>query len=190
MEVFTFIFMGGDLCRITVLPIRDDRTAAVAPLHGGDKAADQESVVVGIEESVPRPTGSGSFVDRSDPAVRAVLDKFATFDAHEASCYLPDDKQMILGVIESGIGSVDAFNQLVRKTFAAKEKGKAAVNSGRRLSRNPSAAIVIGMEESSSRRSVSDGGRSASDGGLRRPSLAPPAKADSRRRSLAPPPPV
>ena len=151
MEVFTFIFMGGDLCRITVLPIRDDRTAAVAPLHGGDKAADQESVVVGIEESVPRPTGSGSFVDRSDPAVRAVLDKFATFDAAEAECYLPGDKQMILGVIESGIGSVAAFNELVRTTFANGGKAATAAESSRRASRLsvrlPSQSIVIGMEE-------------------------------------------
>ena len=148
MEVFTFIFMGGDLCRITVLPIRDDRTAAVAPLHSGDKVADQESVVVGIVESVPRPTGSGSFVDRSDPAVRAVLDKFATFDAAEASCYLPDDKQMILGVIETGIGSVDAFNQLVRKAFA--NPGKAETGQKRFSMRSPTQAIVIGMERGAS----------------------------------------
>ena len=178
MEVFTFIFMGGDLRRITVLPIRDDRTAAVAPLHGGDKAADQESVVVGIEESVPRPTGSGSFVDRSDPAVRAVLDKFATFDAAEASCYLPDDKQMILGVIETGIGSVEAFNELVRTTFAM---GKAAVGGRRRsVTRSSSQTIVIGMETSEkSSDSRSDARRSSRDqrrssgarGVLRRPSL-------------------
>ena len=177
MEVFTFIFMGGDLRRITVLPIRDDRTAAVAPLHGGDKVADQESVVVGIEESVPRPTGSGSFVDRSDPAVRAVLDKFATFDAAEASCYLPDDKQMILGVIETGIGSVEAFNELVRTTFAL---GKAAVGGRRSVTRSASRTIVIGMEKSEkSSDSRSDGRRSSIDqrrssgdrGVLRRPSL-------------------
>jgi len=179
MEVFTFIFMGGDLRRITVLPIRDDRTAAVAPLHGGDKVADHESVVVGIEESVPRPTGSGSFVDRSDPAVRAVLDKFATFDAAQASCYLPDDKQMILGVIETGIGSVEAFNQLVRTTFT----NKVPANGG--LRRASSQNVVIGMETSSN-----SSRRSSSDRGLRRPSLGPPANAGSRRRSLAPPPPV
>ena len=136
MEVFTFIFMGGDVSRITVLPIRD-RTAAVEP--------------AAQEESLPRMVDSGSFIDRSDPAVRAILDKFATFDAAEAECYLPGDKQMILGVIESGIGSVAAFNELVRTTFANRGKAATAAESSRRASRLsvrlPSQSIVIGMEE-------------------------------------------
>ena len=152
MEVFTFIFMGGDVSRITVLPIRD-RTAAVEP--------------AAQEESLPRMVDSGSFIDRSDPAVRAILDKFATFDAVEAECYLPDDKQMILGVIETGIGSVDAFNQLVRKAFA--NPGKAETGQKRFSMRSPSQAIVIGMERGASA-GVSLGRRSSRDSG-RRPSI-------------------
>ena len=147
MEVFTFIFMGGDVSRITVLPIRD-RTAAVEP--------------AAQEESLPRMVDSGSFIDRSDPAVRAILDKFATFDAAEAECYLPDDKQMILGVIETGIGSVDAFNQLVRKAFAFKDEKK------RFSMRSPTQAIVIGMEGGASAGAAS-GRRPSRDSG-RRPS--------------------
>ena len=156
MEVFTFIFMGGDLSRITLLPIRE-RTAAVEPQPGGDVEA---------APSAPPPRTS-SFTNRSDPAVRAILDKFATFDAVEAECYLPDDKQMILGVIETGIGSVDAFNQLVRKAFA--NPGKAETGQKRFSMRSPSQAIVIGMERGASA-GVALGRRSSRDSG-RRPSI-------------------
>ena len=153
MEVFTFIFMGGDLSRITLLPIRE-RTAAVEPQPGGD-----------VEAAAPRapPQRTSSFTNRSDPAVRAILDKFATFDAAEAECYLPDDKQMILGVIETGIGSVDAFNQLVRKAFAFKDEKK------RFSMRSPTQAIVIGMEGGASAGAAS-GRRPSRDSG-RRPSI-------------------
>ena len=154
MEVFTFIFMGGDLSRITLLPI-SERTAGVEPQPGGDVEA--------AAPSAPPPSSrTSSFTNRSDPAVRAILDKFATFDAAEAECYLPDDKQMILGVIETGIGSVDAFNQLVRKAFAFKNEKK------RFSMRSPTQAIVIGMEGGASAGAAS-GRRPSRDSG-RRPS--------------------
>ena len=149
MEVFTFIFMGGDLRRITLLPIGDDCTgssrgsamlAAVVPQPGA--AEDEETDAVETD----------TFPNRSDAAVRAILGKFATFDAAEAECYLPGDKEMILGVIESGIGSVAAFNGLVRTTFATR-KAAAATNGrwspgGASVVRINSEAIVIGMESS------------------------------------------
>ena len=80
----------------------------------------------------------------------------------EVECYLPDDKQMILGVIETGIGSVDAFNQLVRKAFAFKDEKK------RFSMRSPTQAIVIGMEGGASAGAAS-GRRPSRDSG-RRPS--------------------
>ena len=82
-----------------------------------------------------------------------------------AECYLPEDKQMILGVIETGIGSVDAFNQLVRKAFAFKDEKK------RFSMRSPTQAIVIGMERGASA-GVASGRRSSKDSG-RRPSSRP-----------------
>ena len=57
-------------------------------------------------------------ISLQDPAVLAIYEKFATFDAADAECFLPGDKDMILGVIETGIGSLDEFNKLVQKTFA------------------------------------------------------------------------
>ena len=142
MEVFTFIFMGGDVRRITVLPIHD-RVAAVEPGNGGD-----------LEATPTHRSDASSFGDISDPAVSAILDKFAAFDAREAQCYLPEDKQMILGVIETGIGSIDAFNQLVRSTFAKRGTagGIKKSESGRRAwrFRLHSRKIVLGMEKAGS----------------------------------------
>ena len=132
MEVFTFIFMGGDVRRITVLPIHD-RVAAVEPGNGGD-----------LEATPTHRSDASSFGDISDPAVSAILDKFAAFDAREAQCYLPEDKQMILGVIETGIGSIDAFNELVRSTFANRDTGATTVD--RKLRRQTSSEVVLGME--------------------------------------------
>ena len=119
MEVFTFIYMGGDVGRITVLPMGSDFSR--------------------------RRDSSGRFDDLSDPSVKAILDKFAAFDAEEAQCYLAGDKQMILGVIETGIGSIEAFNDLVRNTF---------VNRG--PNRASSSSIVLGMEKSNSREEVDE----------------------------------
>ena len=38
----------------------------------------------------------------------------ASFDAHKASCFKPNDKQRLLGVIEAGYGDLHAFNMEVR----------------------------------------------------------------------------
>ena len=131
MEVFTFVYMGGDVGRITVLPIHD-RVAAVEPerpLSARRRA----------ERACP-----SNFDDLSDPAISAILDQFAAFDANEAQCSVADDKQMILGVIETGIGSIQAFNELVRSTFANRDTG--ATTGGRGLSRRSSSGVVLGME--------------------------------------------
>ena len=45
------------------------------------------------------------------------LDAFDTFDAAAAKCSLERDRDCLLGVIESGMGSIDKFNQLVRSVF-------------------------------------------------------------------------
>ena len=39
------------------------------------------------------------------------------FDAKRAKCYLPEDRQRLLGVIEAGCGSLDAFNIIVNKNM-------------------------------------------------------------------------
>jgi len=86
MEIFTFIFMGGELSRVTFLSIG----------HGGDGAI-----------------GHGD----EDHQMTHIMDAFGAFDANEAKCFIEHDRQRLLGVIESGIGSIDAFNALVRSIF-------------------------------------------------------------------------
>ena len=39
------------------------------------------------------------------------------FDVQRAKCYLEDDRQRLLGVIETGFGDLDIFNHLIRVTF-------------------------------------------------------------------------
>ena len=88
MEIFTFLNMGGDLSRVTVVPLATDQVVSAA-------------------------SESGS-------TVREVLTaQFAQFDAEKAECYLPEDKQRLLAVIESAFGDFGHFNELVRAVFAA-----------------------------------------------------------------------
>ena len=43
-----------------------------------------------------------------------IRQKIAMFDAREAHCFLPEDRDHLLTVIEKGFGNFDAFNELVR----------------------------------------------------------------------------
>ena len=106
MEIFTFTFMGGELNRITFLPISD----------------------------APAGTGAeGSLVEES---LKPTLEAFATFDANAAKCFKPEEKQALLGVIQSGAGSISAFNETVRRIFAGVQ--------------SESAACLVGPESSAS----------------------------------------
>ena len=56
-----------------------------------------------------------------DSAVRAAFLKFSVEDAR---CYKEDERQHLLGVVETGFGSLDTFDELVRSLFAESlEKG-------------------------------------------------------------------
>ena len=95
MEIFTFLYMGGELGRITFLPIREHN----------------------LELSGKRPP---TFDPSVDPKLQDIIDQFKVFDARQARCFIESDRQRLLGVIESGIGSLDAFNSLVRSAFGSR----------------------------------------------------------------------
>ena len=63
---------------------------------------------------------------RDDVAVRlldtndAQMRLLAKFDAGKAQCFLPQDRERLLAVIEAGFGSFVPFNRIVRGLFAAK----------------------------------------------------------------------
>ena len=49
---------------------------------------------------------------------------FLKFSVEEARCYKEDERQHLLGVVETGFGSLDTFDELVRSLFAESlEKG-------------------------------------------------------------------
>ena len=58
-------------------------------------------------------------------ALEVIFGAFKTFDAHDAKCFKPEDKEALLGVIESGTGSIDAFNHTVQEIFASIESSRA-----------------------------------------------------------------
>ena len=65
---------------------------------------------------LPCPTSAAMQDDaKRCPALYA---SFATFDAEKATCYMPEDRSRLLGVIESGYGSLDEFNIAVRYSFS------------------------------------------------------------------------
>ena len=84
------MYMDGALEKITLLPIREEG------------------------ESTNASSSSTAFVSTFDP-----FGAFATFDATAAKCFKPEDKEALLGVIESGTGSIEAFNTTVRDIFAS-----------------------------------------------------------------------
>ena len=53
----------------------------------------------------------------TDPKMQRVLEAFETFDVANAQCSSGNDRQRLLSVIESGAGSFEAFNAMVRGTF-------------------------------------------------------------------------
>ena len=54
-------------------------------------------------------------------------DYFRNFDVCKAKCFKQEDEQHLLGVIESGFGSFNGFNQIVRDTFVETNAGKKLV---------------------------------------------------------------
>jgi hypothetical protein len=94
MEIFTFVYMGGNIERVTFVPL----TATKA-----------ESTTSG-----DRTTSSAAHRHQREQ----LADGFRTFDASHAKCANPEDRDRLLGIVESACGSLDAFSSIVRETFA------------------------------------------------------------------------
>ena len=122
IEVFTFLFMGGDASRIKILPIAaahvPDEPAATAPGRSLGDDAHSDSAGSSSEFDVERQT---------------VIDAFASFDARNCSCFIEEDRQRLLGVIESGFGSMAAFNESVRSIFPARLRRLSSTHSASEL---------------------------------------------------------
>ena len=66
----------------------------------------------------------------------ALAQRLAAFDALHAQCFKPDDRQRLLGIIETAFGSFDVFNLAIREIFA-----KAGAEMGDTVSRNEKAPM-------------------------------------------------
>ena len=73
-------------------------------------------------------------------ALEATYDAFSTFDANAAKCFKPEDKEALLGVIESGTGSIDAFNATVHEIFASRRMAESTRDKSHKNSGAPAAA--------------------------------------------------
>ena len=95
----------------------------------GDAKALERIVLIPIvrEEATERRPSSSS-------STQAVADQFAAFDAGAADCHRPEDREQLLGVIESGYGTLHEFNAAVRSALAPKATPAAPLCSGRRTS--------------------------------------------------------
>ena len=131
MEIYTFLRMGGTVDRISVLPASEDMLKSKE--GDGEKPAEKADA--------PVPT------ERMTAALAEVLRRFEAFDVNNANCTNDKDKEHLLGVIEQGFGSFDAFNELVRHTFvdaaAAPLKGTKERKLTRRGSKKDDAEVRV-----------------------------------------------
>ena len=95
MEIFTFLRLGATSNRLELIPIADD-AAHVA-------ASDAPSEASGDSELLGH-----------------ALDRFRSFDVGRSKCFDEAQRQHLLGCIESGFGSFDVFNSIVRQSFTNK----------------------------------------------------------------------
>jgi len=56
------------------------------------------------------------FSTRADDLDEAIM-QFERFESHAANCFLPEDRQHLLAVIETGFGSLERFDDAVRSAF-------------------------------------------------------------------------
>ena len=85
------------------------------------------------------------------PAVRGLLASFAAFNAQEAQCFKPEDRQHLLGVIESGWGNFSTFNAMVRSSLVELAEKSAAVE---RLADGSASRVVVELEVAGSPEAV------------------------------------
>ena len=113
IEIFCFLRMGGALDRITVVPVLE--------AAGGAESRDSSDYLQAVEASRAR---------------------FAQFDVERARCAKEEDTQRLLAVIETGFGTYEPFNQLVRQTF--EDRAEYSVLEPRRTSRSKRGKKVEG----------------------------------------------
>ena len=73
---------------------------------------DRERIVV-----VPLSDGTAPSALAVRDAEAPIHAPFASFDASRATCFKPEDKEQLLGVVEAAFGSLAAFSAAVQRRF-------------------------------------------------------------------------
>jgi hypothetical protein len=61
-------------------------------------------------------------------AVVSIREQFHYFDASKAKCFKPEERERLLSVIESGFGTLSAFNELVAGLFDQSEERRSSLD--------------------------------------------------------------
>jgi len=110
MEMLVFLRMGGSADRVTVLPVptRSDARSSNAFETMLRRTASLFEAFDAREASCFTAT-TGPSCEHPSPHNRSRA---------QASCFHPEDRQRLLGVMEAGFGSLPVFNTVVRRIFA------------------------------------------------------------------------
>ena len=87
MEIFVFLAAVDDISRLECIPLR------ASPQHSGTDTDEGEDA----------------------PAENAILDLFRTFTVGKCQCHSSGTKDRLLSIIEAGCGTLDDFDDLMRK---------------------------------------------------------------------------
>ena len=100
MEIFTFLMMTASTDDLGRKRFADDRIDVIA---------------------ISRKDGTAADPQQSRQQSRQLLaEQFKGFDAAKAQCFKAEDRQRLLGVVESGFGDFQEFNKLVRSIFRSR----------------------------------------------------------------------
>ena len=122
MELFTFV--RSDRLQLELLGRNtpyDYRTSPPNMLRAC-------GAVGGAEERVELHLIANPDQDQKE-AWRLLMQRFATFDAAKAQCFLARDRDRLLAVIEASFGDFYDFNRVVRKLFAKRVSDPSARRS-------------------------------------------------------------
>ena len=75
--------------------------------------------------------------DDQTEARRLLTEKFATFDAGKAQCFLAKDREHLLAVIEAGFGDFYDFNRIVRNLLVSRLHDELSSRRSSRRSTSP-----------------------------------------------------
>ena len=118
--------MGGTADRLTILPIGDG-SEEIASLTPRDLELREEDLLNGA------------------------LERFRAFEVSAAKCFSEEQLLHLLSVIESGFGSFDTFNSIVRHAFANKlEQLLADTSRGAPATRGGGVGAALSMSKGSS----------------------------------------